>query len=173
MSLYAPAQAVDAIVARGATSDVTSRITSVELDYGDPPVRFEAAGLVVDAVRIPHSGWPERRTDIENIAWRVTLGQEATVLHLGDADTRPVHYERDPEHWSATATDLALPPYWYFLSRPGLESLDEHLKPGHAIGVHVPAEVPDETSARPAELQGYDLFTSPGETRTIPLGAGE
>ena len=145
--LFAPSQAADAIVASGAGAELGS--------------------LRVEAVRVPHSGWPERMGDVENIAWRVTLDGEATVLHLGDADTRPAHYELHPGHWATPVTDLALPPYWYFLSPRGRSVLQSHLKPGHAIGVHVPAEVPDAESERPAEFAGVDLFTKPGELRSV------
>jgi L-ascorbate metabolism protein UlaG (beta-lactamase superfamily) len=171
IELYAPAQAIDAIKARGADETVVSRMTSVALAYGDPPLSFDEDGLRIDAVRVPHSGWPERMTDVENIAWRVTLSGAATVIHLGDADTRVAHFEQHSEHWSSPVTDLAMPPYWYFLSAGGREILDDELKPRHAIGVHVPADVPDEASRRPPEFDGYDLFTVPGEVRTIDLGA--
>jgi len=168
--LYAPAQAVDAIAAQGADEAVLARMTSVSLAYGDPPLSFDEEGIRIDAVRVPHSGWPERMADVENIAWRVTLSGAATVMHLGDADTRAAHFKRHPGHWASPPTDLAMPPYWYFLSAGGRQLLETVLEPRHAIGVHVPAEVADDADLRPAEFDGYDLFTVPGEVRTIELG---
>ena len=168
--LYAPAQAVDAIAARGADESVMARMKRVSLDYDDPPKSYDETGIRIDAVRVPHSGWPDRMTDVENLAWRVTLSGAATVVHLGDADTRVAHFERHPEHWSSPTTDLAMPPYWYFLSPGGKHILETVIRPRHAIGVHVPADVPDDASRRPAEFEGYDLFTVPGETRAIGLG---
>ena len=54
---------------------------------------IEFGPLLVEAVRIPHSGWPDHRADVENIVFRVTLDKETTVMHFGDADvdlfTRP------------------------------------------------------------------------------------
>ncbi len=163
--LYAPQQAVEALAAAGATEATLQRVVDVQLDYGDEPLQLEFGALTIEAVRVPHSGWPDRMTDIENIAWRVTIDNETTVVHLGDADTGPVHYELHPEHWQDVDTDLALPPYWYFLSPRGRIVLDEHIRPDHSVGVHVPTEIPGEFSEPP--FDAYDIFTTPGETREV------
>jgi hypothetical protein len=42
------------------------------LAFNQTPKSLEVAGLVIDAVRIPHAGWPGR-ADIENLVFRVTL----------------------------------------------------------------------------------------------------
>lgn len=165
--LYGPAQAISAIVSQGADDSVTARMTSVNLAYGDTPQSFDANDIHVDAVRIPHSGWPDRRTEIENIAWRVTLAGSATVLHLGDADPNGAHFNRHVAHWEAVTPDLALPPYWFFLSSNGRAIVDETLKPRHVIGVHVPKTIPDAPEERPIEFDGFDLFTAPGEERVL------
>ena len=164
--LFAPAQAVSALTDAGATAETLARVTQVRLSYGDDPVRIEFGDLIIEAVRVPHSGWPDNMADIENIAWRVTLHEETTVVHLGDADTKPLHYELHPDHWHGVDTDLALPPFWYFLSPRGQIVLGEHIRPTHAIGVHVPRMIPGEFSTGPADE--HDLFTMPGETREIP-----
>ncbi len=166
IQLFAPEQAVSALTAAGATEEILKRVTEVGLSYGDDPIRLEFEDLTIDAVRVPHSGWPDNMTDIENIAWRVTIDDETTVVHLGDADTKPVHYDLHPDHWQDVDTDLALPPFWYFLSPNGRVVLDEHIRPDHAIGVHVPFVVPAEFSESPYDED--DLFTTPGETREIP-----
>lgn len=168
--LFAPRQAVDAIrETAGATADIAllERLTAIDIDVGDAPLRLEAPGLRIDVVRIPHSGWPSRHANVENLAWRVTLDDGPTVLHLGDADTRVAHFSRDAAHWSDTPLELAMPPYWFFLSSGGREVLADHLRPDHAIGIHVPKSVPDDPAARDEALQGADLFTRPGETRVI------
>jgi len=165
--LFAPAQAVSEIAGISEDDAVFSRITNIELRYRDAPVRFESAGIVVEAVRIPHSGWPDNRADVENIAFRVTLHDEATVLHLGDADTEDLHFAQDAEFWRQRHLDLALPPYWYFRSESGRQVLAERLRPAHAVGVHVPERMPDHPDARPAEMRGFDLFTEPGEERPV------
>ena len=73
--LYAPAQAVVGLRAAASDEDasVFDRVTAVNLAYKDAPVTLEMEGLSIEAVRIPHSGWPSGRVDVENIAWVVGL----------------------------------------------------------------------------------------------------
>lgn len=170
IELYAPEQAVAGMrdIIDDSHRSIFDRVTAIALDYQDPPVTIEAGELLIEAVRIPHSGWPESRTDVENIAFRVTLDGRATVLHLGDADTRDVHYAHDAEYWNLRIADLALPPYWYFQSDDGRFVLEHRLRPGHSVGVHVPVEMPILPEERPAELREADLFIEPGETRDVP-----
>ena len=169
--LYAPAQAVAEMrrIAGGndGGEDVFSRVTEIRLEYKDPPTMIETGDLVVEAVRIPHTGWPDRQLDVENIAYRVTLDESTTVAHLGDADTSDLHFAHDAVYWERRSLDMAFPPYWYFQSDNGRRVPEQRLKPGHAVGIHVPVEL-TSPAERPPELAGYDLFVTPGETRDIP-----
>lgn len=165
--LYAPAQAV-AEMRRIATADdesVFERVTIFDLEYGDAPVFVRSGGLLVEAIRVPHAGWPTARTDVQNIAFRVTLEDTSTVVHLGDADPRFVHFEQDESFWEERSIDLALPPYWFFLSADGREILEDRIYARYWIGIHVPAEFAEDRSTIPEELLGEDLFTQPGEGR--------
>ena len=164
--LYAPAQAVAALnaAAGGGDEHLAARVVGLDLRYGDEPVRIEADGLAIDAVHVPHAGWPDARTDVQNIAFRITIDGDSTVLHLGDADPSLVHFENDAEYWSGRAIDLALPPYWFFGSGQGRAIIGERLEVGRAIGIHVPARFADPENI-PAGLAGYELFTRPGERR--------
>jgi L-ascorbate metabolism protein UlaG (beta-lactamase superfamily) len=168
--LYAPVQAVSEMrsIAGDTHQEIFDRVTAIALAYKDAPVTIEEGALVIEAVRIPHSGWPERRLDVENVAFRVTLDGETTVLHLGDADASDLHFARDAGYWDRRATDIAFPPYWFFGSEEGRSVLEQRLKPTHAVGVHVPVAMPRRPEDRPPELEGYDLFVEPGETREIP-----
>lgn len=167
--LYAPAQAVSALrdVARPEDEAVFERITGLAFENGDEPITLTVGDLLIEAVRIPHSGWPQRMMDIENIAFRVTLDKSISVLHLGDADPNPAHFLSNSDHWEGHEPDLALPPYWFFSSDGGQFILAEYINPDHAIGIHVPAAMSDDPTERPEEFKGYDLFTNPGETREI------
>jgi len=169
--LYAPTQAVNGMrkVAEVQDEIVFERVTAVELAYKDTPVTLEMEGLVIEAVRIPHSGWPTGRLDVENISWRVTLNETTTVLHLGDADPNDVHFERDAAYWDKRHTHMAFPPYWFFSSTGGDGILRNRIKPDHSVGVHVPVSISKTPSLRPLELRGHDLFTMPGEKREIPV----
>ena len=167
IQLYAPAQAV-AEIRRITTSDdegIFERVTIFDLAYGDAPVFVRKEGLLIEAVHVPHSGWPTARTDVQNIAFRVTLEDTSTVLHLGDADARLVHFEQDQNYWDELRIDLAFPPYWFFLSDDGREILEDRINIRHSIGIHVPARFGDDPASVPDELFGDDLFTRPGEGR--------
>lgn len=171
IQLYAPMQAVTGLrsVASEQDEDVFKRVTAVKLAYKDAPVTLEMDDLIIEAVRIPHSGWPNGRLDVENISWRVTLNESTTVLHMGDADPNDVHFERDAAYWDKRHTHMAFPPYWFFSSTYGKTILKNRIKPGHSVGVHVPVSIPKNHSLRPLELRDHDLFTDPGETRDIPV----
>ena len=164
--LYAPAQATTAIRAIATADDTVTleRMTGLDLERGDPPVSIAAGGMTVDAAFVPHSGWPTRLTDVQNIAFRVSFADDSTVLHLGDADARAVHFEADADHWESRTVDLALPPYWFFESDGGVEILENRIDVRHAIGIHVPVELADP-GRRSEALLGVDLFTRPGEVR--------
>ena len=171
IQLYAPTQAVKGMrqVAGEQDGVIFDQVTAVELAYKDTPVTLEMEGLKIEAVRIPHSGWPTGRLDVENISWRVTLNESTTVLHMGDADPNDVHFARDADYWDNTHTHMAFPPYWFFMSPGGRKILKNRIKPDHSVGVHVPVTVPTDSARRPVGLKDYDLFTQPGETRVIPI----
>ena len=76
-----------------------------------------------------------------------------------------VHFEQDETFWDERHIDLALPPYWFFLSEEGREILEDRFYARHAIGIHVPAEFAEDRSTIPGELLGEDLFMQPGEGR--------
>jgi L-ascorbate metabolism protein UlaG (beta-lactamase superfamily) len=168
LRLYAPMQAVAAMrdVATAEDEDVFTRVTGLDLTYGDTPVHISADNFTIGAVFIPHSGWPTARTDVQNIAFRVTLAGDSTIVHLGDADAKLVHFASDEDYWADTETDLALPPYWFFMSPDGDEILDDRIGARRAIGIHAPDSYRN-LSEVPAELSGYDFFINPGETRRI------
>ncbi len=169
--LYAPIQAVAGLREVSAEGDeaIFERVTAIDLAYKDAPITLEMEGLLIEAVRIPHTGWPMTRLDIENISWRVTLDNTTTVLHMGDADPNDVHFARDAAYWERNHVHMAFPPYWFFNSRFGPDILENRLKPDHSVGVHVPLSIPADDAHRPEDLRGYDLFTQPGESREIPV----
>jgi L-ascorbate metabolism protein UlaG (beta-lactamase superfamily) len=169
IELYAPAQAVYGLhrleVSPG--DGAFDRVHTVSLDYGDPPTRTEMNGLLIEAVRIPHSGWPIRNSNVENIAFRITIDDVTTVTHLGDAHADVAHF--DASHWNQRRTHLALPPYWLLNTPEKRDILSMHIHADHSVGLHVPKRIADDPAARPIELQRVDLFTRPGETRDIPV----
>jgi L-ascorbate metabolism protein UlaG (beta-lactamase superfamily) len=164
--LYAPAQAVVAMREIAADSDeqLFERVTGLDLAYGDSPVSIRTENLTIDAAYVPHSGWPTARTDVQNIVFRVALDGSSTVMHMGDADARVVHFAADEEYWEEEQVDLALPPYWFFGSDDGREILESRINIRHSIGIHVPDKYSNPENV-PAGLSNYDIFTRPGEGR--------
>lgn len=140
-----------------------ARMTLIDLEYGDAPQTIKLPGIEATAVRIAHAGWPApRRITVQNMVYRVTLDDDVTVMHMGDADPRPQHYHPFVEHWQKTRTDTAFPPYWFMLGRVGPAILDYYLNVETAIGVHVPLEIPQDLKATEK-----DYFSIHGETRPI------
>lgn len=168
VGLYAPRQAVEAMRAidAGRLAAVASRVHAIALEYRDAPVSLRHGTLLVEAVRVPHSGWPTRQQQTENIAFRVTLDATTTVMHLGDADASDAHFAHDAAYWRRR-TDVTFPPYWFFLSAAGRQVIERRIAPSRAVGVHVPADVPGRPADRAPELRGHDLFTEPGEVRVV------
>lgn len=169
IQLYAPMQAVITLRAETSNQDdvVFDRVHPVSLAYRDTPVSLEMDGLFIEAVRIPHSGWPTGRLDVENIAWRVTLNSSMTVLHMGDADPDDRHFARDAAYWEKTPPHVAFPPYWFLDSSEGPAILRDRIKARRSIGIHVPVSIPADPIQRPFSLRNQDLFVNPGETRSI------
>ena len=167
IALYGPEQAVAGLraAAVSTSADVFERVHSLTPAYRDAPMTVEVDGLLIEAVHIPHAGWPDSRTNVQNIAFRVTLDGATTVTHLGDADTDPAHF--DAAFWSQRPSHLALPPYWFFGTPDARAILTEIIRASHSVGIHVPTDVPKDATDRQPPLDDADLFTRPGETRDI------
>lgn len=159
IKLIAPQQAISKLLVLPDAEKIKARLTTVSLEFGDPLWSQSLGQLKIEAVRIPHAGWPGR-AEVENIVFRVVLGDTKSVMHMGDADARVEHYLPYREHWKTESTELAFPPYWFFDSLQGRDIVDEYLNIDHAVGVHVPKRVPKQT-----EEGNRDYFSKPGETR--------
>jgi L-ascorbate metabolism protein UlaG (beta-lactamase superfamily) len=170
VNLYAPQQAVDAVLAMDEVPGevLMKRVHGLALEPDSAAVSLEMDGLLIEAVRIAHAGWPDRNAEVENIVFRVTLDNATTVIHMGDADAAREFYAPHESHWQARATDLALVPVWLMLTDKGRFVLQEHIDAGHEIGIHVYKSLPDKPENRPPDFEGLDIFTKPGETREAP-----
>jgi len=166
--LYAPVQAATLLNEAAADAAIRSRVTGLALEPGDEPFSIDIDGIRISAIRIPHSGWPDRMTDIENLSFHVVLGDDVSVAHFGDSDADRSHFEPYAAYWAARDTDLAMPPYWFFLSPSGRDIVESIVRPAASVGTHVPVELPAYPAAETAEFKAYDLFRLPGEERSIP-----
>ena len=128
------------------------RVQRIDLAYGDRAIEFELDGILVEAVIVPHSGWPGRHQHVDNLRFRVTLDGVTTVVHMGDADPRLEHFQPHHHFWAGRQTDAAFPPYWFFLQEAGLNILDTLIRPALSVGMHIPAD----PAQRPAGLTAAD-----------------
>lgn len=163
--LYGSNQVLEAIINAGVSEadPLMNRIHGFNLTPEDGSEHFNVGALKVDFVAIPHAG---NRPTIQNFAWRVTLDDQTTVLHLGDAGTVRADFERHREHFATKRTHAAFPPYWFMGNEDGEAILTDIIAPKQAVGVHVPARAAGNGDQWRATAGG-DLFTDPGEKREI------
>lgn len=161
IKLIAPQQAIKQILKLDNASTINAQFLAVDLEYQDPPISYQLPGYQIEVVRIPHAGWPQR-ADVSNLVYRVTLAEQISVIHMGDADPNDAHFKPLVEHWNSTKTDIAFPPYWFYLSKSGQMILGSRLNTKHSVGVHVPVKVPIQLPKL-----GVDYFSAPGEQRSF------
>lgn len=162
--LVAPQQALEMMQADANWDEaLLPRMNLLEMEAGDAPEAISIGDITATAVRIPHAGWPApARASVQNMVYRVTLGEGATVMHMGDADPRRQHYIPHKEHWAEQRTDTAFPPYWFLTSMQGRNILSDDMNVAKSIGVHVPIKVPADLKE-----SGQDYFSKSGEKREI------
>lgn len=159
--VIAPEQAITQLNQLKPDKSVSSRLYTVASVYGAPAQQTMINGLQIESVRIAHAGWPGR-AELQNIVYRVSLGKSTTVMHLGDADPNYSHFTPYSDFWNNKQTDLAFPPYWFYLNRTGVKIIEELINTKKSIGIHVPTRVPNEL-----KQTGYEYFSIPGESRII------
>ena len=159
--LIAPQQAVDQIMQLEGAGQIKDSLMPIGLEYRDTPITKNIGTVSFDAVRIPHAGWPQR-ANISNLVYRVTLNSSVTVIHMGDADPDDEHFAPLMDYWQRQATDVAFPPYWFFVSREGPMILKDRIQAVENIGVHVPVKVPEDL-----RQSGANYFSKPGEQLTL------
>ena len=164
VKLVAPQQALEMMQASADWDEaLRPRMTILDMQAGDAPKAISIGDITATAVRIPHAGWPApARAAVQNMVYRVTLEDSATVMHMGDADPRRQHFIPHKDHWAEQRTDTAFPPYWFLTSMQGRNILSDDMNVATSIGVHVPIKVPADLKA-----SGQDYFSVSGETREI------
>ena len=164
--LYGSRQVADALTkAAGPDDEVLERVVAFGLQPGAAPGTASHDALSIDVVAIPHAGG-ERMADIDNLVFRVSLGQAATVMHLGDAVADETAFAVSQAYWDARRSDMVFPPFWFLSDAVGRRILEDTVRAAAAVGVHVPAAAIGQGDGWREEVNG-DLFTDPGETRTI------
>ena len=90
------------------------------------------------------------------------LSFKVDKVNVDDADPNDSHFRPLSAYWQAQETDIAFPPYWFFLSREGNYILDYRINAKRSIGVHVPLKIP----AQLIQTQ-KPYFSVPGETVSV------
>lgn len=155
VKLVGPQQAIDKVLALD--PQLLKQTIGLRLAFGDEPITTSLPGVVIDSVRIPHAGWPQRK-DVVNLVHRVTLNQRKTVMHMGDADPDDVHFEPFSTHWQKQISNVAFPPYWFFTSKGGPVILSDRINTLKSVGIHVPVQVPDSL-----KQSGEEYLSVPNE----------
>lgn len=162
--LFAPTAAVAALRAdAGWDAGFADRVTAIALSLAGPSASYEFDNIRVEAVRVPHSGWPKYHKDVENIVFRITLAEGVRVMHLGDAARVEEHFAPHREFLQQSRTGMAFVPFWMLGSDGKDLFVDQVLNAEKAVGIHVPADVPEGL-----KQSGKDYFDALGQRRTIP-----
>ncbi len=98
--------------------------------------------IVVEFLHLSHG--TGRFASIENLGHVITLAGRR-ILHLGDAAMEPAHFA--PYAATLRDIDVALIPYWYFLSSAGRALLAESVDASLTIACHVPGQERDDVIA--------------------------
>lgn len=166
--IVAPVNAVEEMMAsENWDHGYKDRIIQIDLAVGDDPFSFNLEELQVTAIRIPHTGWPERLTDLPNIVYHVRMADQATVMHLGDASTEESLFTPYTDFWAENVTDLGMVPYWFYLVPGGKVMLKQLLNMNSHIGIHVPVEVPVDLGRA-----AVPFFSTPGDVQQIFIYRG-
>ena len=160
--LFAPQQAINQLKQLKSYQLIANQLTAIELSLASKPWSEDFSGLKVEAVRIPHAGWPARK-EVENLLFRVNIGTEYTVMHLGDADTNSQFYQPHSQFFASKRSNLAFVPYWFYGSLASQQVIKDYLNVDKTIGVHVPSSVPEPLKAQ----KQFDYFSKPGEKRSL------
>ncbi len=165
VTLFAPEQVRERMLESGvdANDPIMKRVRAFTLAPDDEGQAFSFGDIEIDVVSVPHAG---NRPHIQNYVWRVSLDDETTVAHLGDAGTVVSDFSRHQGHFNNKPTHAAFPPYWFLGDENGGLIMSDIIKAKQVIGVHVPKRAAGNGDQW-RQRAGGDLFTDPGETRAI------
>lgn len=169
LRMIAPAQALEKLKeAAEWEAAFEERVTAITLENGDEARRLILAGAEIEAFRSPHSGWPDRHAGVHNLTFRVTVpasnGRALRVMHVGDADPDPVHFEPHQAFLSRVRTGLVIVPFWFARGEKTPEVTKSLFNADDAVAVHIPQKEPEWLSR-----SEWSRFTEEGQT--LPVGS--
>jgi len=120
-----------------------------------------AGGVRVEFLRLSHG--TGRHATVQNLGHVIEIGGRR-VLHVGDAQDTASNFA--PFNLRGQNIDVALIPYWYFMSEEGSRVVEEHAKAAVTVAVHVPpGEVDDLARRFQQAAPELVFFRKAGETR--------
>ena len=117
-----------------------ARILSTTPDFRQKR-RLTVNDIPLEAIRLPHGNF-------ENTGFLITLAGKK-ILHLGDSNGAVANF--DVFDLQKEQIDVALIPYWYFLSAEGKRVVREHIGARQIIAIHLSIEKPDGELRREVE----------------------
>lgn len=168
LTLVLPSQGLEQMrEGQGWQEAFAGRVRAIDLENGETSEPLIIAGASVEAFRSPHAGWPDRHANVHNITFRVSVegksGSVSRVMHLGDADPSPEHYEALETFLAAKRTGLVMVPFWFTNRADVTQIIDETLNAQSMVAVHVPVKVPDRL-----KNGEWTYFSKVGEVVEIP-----
>lgn len=164
VQLFAPLQALEQMQEHESWDPaLLPRIFAKDIELNtseDHILELGGTPVAMTRLRVPHIGGAMHEK-VENIIYRVVLGQQATVMHLGDADVALIGDEEQSKVFGAVRSQMAFVPLW-FVGKATDEQTRIYLNTDHMVGIHVPIEVPEDLAG-----SGADYFSIPGETRDL------
>ena len=169
VKLVAPAQAVERMRQLDEWQTAfEERVIAIAIANGEAAPSFEVSGATIEAIRTPHSGWPERHVDTHNLTYRVSAPNGARVMHFGDADPGEQHFAPHAEFFADARTGLAIVPFWHFSTEDPARLIDQTFNADGAVGMHVPVDEPGWLAD-----SGWEYFNGLGQQVGVPGAADE
>lgn len=166
VTLVAPAQAIERMRELNEwQSEFEERVISIDIQNGETATGFMIGSATIEAIRSPHSGWPERHVDTHNLSFRVSAPGGTRVMHFGDADPGEQHFEPHAEFFADARTGLAVVPYWHFGTENPAALIEQTFNAESAVGMHVPIDTPGWLAQ-----SGWDYFSGAGQEVAVPPG---
>ncbi len=126
-------QAAARVIATPSSTELEERVVASHPAAGTRE-RLSFAGIEFDVLSLHHGR--ERRPPVVNIGFVVNI-DGFRVLHVGDTEVSVD--ELIPHALDQDSVDVAFIPYWHLLSESGKRLVDQAIRPGQLIAVHVPA----------------------------------
>jgi len=140
---------------------IRSQVTAIGVPEGEPRALDRGPlNMGVEMIRLPHAGESEGTVNLAHI---VRLGG-FTILHVGDSEPDPEQFKK--LDLASRGIDVAIVPYWFYMSEEGVRIINDLVQPTYEIVCHVPPSERELFSAR-FELENPHVFqfASPFESK--------